>query len=164
MDVLQNVLWRIITYESEVPQHLSIHELSAVMDMKKRIAVNEKSLNKTDFTIWLTLINYILLFTGMILSATCAGFSIGSANAVLTFLSQMQLITLIPKIGAYIPSQVTRFITDMNHALFNFGIIVNDYKTFFGIDLYIDYPQPDAYLSLLKIDSGSGIINTQGNI
>ena len=106
----------------------------------------------------------MLLGTGCIIYIANACVNFASINSVFLFLSQMQIIMILPKIGAYMSKQVTLFIADMYHWLWNLDFMISDKKKFFGIETNLNYEQSDSYLELLQIKSGSAILNTQGNI
>jgi hypothetical protein len=66
----------------------------------------------------------------------------------------LQLILLLPLIGAYLPYDVLLYIRGLNFSLFDFGIpfTIIDYSSF-------EFDQPDTYLYLIGLEYGSSMIN-----
>ena len=81
-----------------------------------------------------------------------------STQSLFRGLNQLQLILLLPLIGAYIPVKVVQFIAGMNIAL--------DIMTYIKIGGYIqrkmqilNYSQTNSYLYLINFKDGSSLFN-----
>ena len=88
-----------------------------------------------------------------------------NSQSIFSMLNQIQLIVLIPMIGAFVPLDVIQIITGLNFSLFNFDFI--NWSSFTSSQSFISrisYDQPDTYLQLLSIDDGSAIINIYSSI
>ena len=116
---LQTEPLNIITYAKVVALRAQIYEPNEALDttgflkIKQVLNVNKSSNSK--FTLSMTELNYICLSIGCLLFIFIACVNLSSINSVLLFISQMQIIIILPKIGAYMSKQVTLFIADMYH-------------------------------------------------
>ena len=108
-----------------------------------------------------TMIGFLII--GSILN-TIQCFSSGySSGSIFTIMNQIQLIMLLPMLPNFMNKDVELFIISFNFCLFNFNFIQFPPESL-KIDISLDYDQPNSYLSMLKIDSGSGIVNLMSNI
>ena len=130
--------------------------------------------SNTDHSIWeyvklsyqFTLYQILLLIT--IIVATIANL-IGQLNNTSSFLStfswinQIQLIFLLPLIGPYISSVVVRFIAGVSICLNFFPFSISNYLNqsfILSKESFLSYNQTIDYLSLIKFEDQSAIINT----
>ena len=116
---LQTEPLNIITYAKVVALRAQIYEPNEALDttgflkIKQVLNVNKSSNSK--FTLSMTELNYICLSIGCLLFIFITCVNLSSINSVFLFVSQMQIIIILPKIGAYMSKQVTLFIVDMYH-------------------------------------------------
>ena len=80
------------------------------------------------------------------------------------FIHYLQMIIIIPMIGAYISHDVTTFIATFGSCLLNFNFILKIDLLSIQNLIDIDYPQKNSYLDLIELASGSGLINLQASI
>jgi hypothetical protein len=84
-----------------------------------------------------------------------------SPQSTLSMINAVQLLLLLPLIGAYLPVDVYEFIVAMSFSLFNFDFLSPEKSTSFDktIDNF-DFTQENAYLSDIGFGSGNSILNT----
>jgi hypothetical protein len=94
-----------------------------------------------------------------------AGIGLNLANSVLggaapqsslNTMNTVQLILLLPLVGAYMPVNVITFITGMNFSLLNFDFISLQENPLSQKEISeISFYQKDPYLNLIGFESGS---------
>jgi cysteine-rich repeat protein len=103
----------------------------------------------------------VVVALGISLSIVNALMNNSSISGSFSMLNAVQLILLLPLIGAYLPDDVLSFIRGMDFSLMNFDIFdFYDSKNIdnqFGINF--DFEQADPYLYLIGLESGSTLIN-----
>ena len=88
-----------------------------------------------------------------------------NSQSIFSMFNTIQLIVLIPMIGAYLPLDVAQFIAGLSFSLLNFQLIgLNSLLIPSIIKNSVSYDQPDNYLQLLSINDGSTIINIYSSI
>ena len=102
--------------------------------------------------------NSIIAF-GMVWNVITSILNKRSAQSSFSFINFVQLILLIPLIGAYLSPNVLDFIRGMKVWLLNFNFI--SLPNFNAINLmkYIDFEQDNSYLQSISLESGSIGIN-----
>jgi hypothetical protein len=83
-----------------------------------------------------------------------------SPQAAYAMINQIQLLMLIPLLGAYLDPDIFKFIQGMNFAILSANILPSEGigSTSIIKDI-LDYPQPNDYLSELGMKSGSAFLN-----
>jgi hypothetical protein len=100
------------------------------------------------------------LLLGISSSVLTAMMSSGSSSSSFGMMNQLQLIIVLPLLGSYIPFKVMDFIKAMNDSMFTFGFIPSENTTLVNyIDEKYSFDQPNTYLFLLQLESGSAIVN-----
>jgi hypothetical protein len=100
------------------------------------------------------------LLLGISLNLLTALMSSGSSSSSFGMMNQLQLIIVLPLLGSYIPNKVMDFIKAMNDSMFTFGFIPSKDTTLVNyIEGKYSFDQPNTYLFLLQLESGSAIVN-----
>ena len=89
-------------------------------------------------------------------------FSSSSSSSSNSFgmLNQIQLVILLPLIGAYIPQKIYDYLKSMNTSLFNMNFLpTSNSESTISLKSVFDFKQPNSYLYLLQLNSGSSIVN-----
>ena len=74
-------------------------------------------------------------------------------------LNSVQLILLLPLIGAYLSPNSLDFIRGMKIWLFNFDFISFKFLQSNNVDNILDFDQNNSYLNLIGLESGSSALN-----
>jgi hypothetical protein len=75
-------------------------------------------------------------------------------------INAVQLLLLLPLIGAYLPTDVYDFIVSMSFSLFNFGFLQTEERTNLDYIInYVDFEQNNEYLEDIGIGSGNSVVN-----
>ena len=94
-----------------------------------------------------------LLITVFSSSSSASSRSFGMIN-------QIQLVIILPLIGAYIPEKIYDYLKSMNASLFNLNFLPTSNSagtiSFKGL---FTFKQPNSYLYLLQLNSGSAFVN-----
>ena len=85
--------------------------------------------------------------------------SSSSPQSSLTMLNAVQLILLLPLIGAYLSPNVLDFIRGMKACLLNFDFMPANPIHIGNVDNLVDFDQQNPYLYLIGLESGSSVIN-----
>ena len=95
-------------------------------------------------------------------------FSLMLAGASFTglfgFVHCLQMIVILPMIGAHLSNDVTTFIAHLSSSLFSFNYFLSSERLYVSKFIQIDYPQNNSYLRLIDLSSGSSLINLQASI
>ena len=89
-------------------------------------------------------------------------FSSSSSSSSNSFgmLNQIQLVILLPLIGAYIPQKIYDYLKSMNTSLFNMNFLpTSNSESTISLKSVFDFKQPNSYLYLLQLNSGSSLVN-----
>ena len=87
-----------------------------------------------------------------------------SFGGVFWLINLLQMILIIPMIGAYISNAVTIFIVSFTDSLFSLSYFMPfDVPSIINL-IDIDYPQKSSYMKLIDFTSGSSLINLQASI
>ena len=121
---------------------------------KLKWKVAEKS-----FEIWILLIIFAVIFTLRTLLSLISAFrGFSSIQGTFSGLNQVQLILLLPLVGAFIPTRVIQFIAGMKLALNLLAYV--EVVDMVPIDFRkLDYSQPISYLYLINFTSQSSLLN-----
>ena len=88
-----------------------------------------------------------------------------SNGSIFSLINEVQLILLLPMLPNYMSDEVKNFIASLNYCLFSLGFInINIGENFQNQNISLDYNQPNSYLNLIDLNSGSGFVNVQSNI
>ena len=101
-------------------------------------------------------------FMGIASNLVLIAFSSSSSSSSNSFgmLNQIQLVILLPLIGAYIPVKIYDYLKSMNTSLLNLNFLpTNNSDSTISIKSLFDFKQPNSYLYLLQLDSGSALVN-----
>ena len=75
-------------------------------------------------------------------------------------LNQIQLVILLPLIGAYIPEKIYDYLKSMNTSLLNLNFLPTDNSdSTISFKSLFDFKQPNSYFYLLQLSSGSALVN-----
>ena len=86
--------------------------------------------------------------------------SSSSSSNSFGMLNQIQLVILLPLIGAYIPEKIYDYLKSMNTSLFNLNFLPSSSSgSTINIKSLFDFKQPNSYLYLLQLNSGSALVN-----
>ena len=101
---------------------------------------------------------YMGIATNLVL--TMFSSSTSSSSNSFGMINQIQLVIILPLIGAYIPEKIYDYLKSMNASLFNPNFTptsnsssTNSFKSLF------DFKQQNSYLYLLQLNSGSAFVN-----
>ena len=83
-----------------------------------------------------------------------------SPQAVWGMVNQLQLLLLLPMLGAYLPSDVYKFNEGIDFTVLSAGFLpISTLPTTGWAKDALDFPQPEDYLSDIGMKSGSAFIN-----
>jgi hypothetical protein len=100
------------------------------------------------------------IITGVPLNLITSVVTSGSSSSSFGMMNQLQLIIVLPLLGSYIPEKIMDFINAMNDSLFSFSFLPFDNTTLVDyIEEKYSFDQPNHYLYLLQLKSGSAIVN-----
>ena len=89
-------------------------------------------------------------------------FSSSSSSSSNSFgmINQIQLVILLPLIGAFLPQKIYDYLKSMNASLFNLSFLPqSNSQSLVDFKSWFDFKQPDSYLYLLQLTSGSALVN-----
>ena len=89
-------------------------------------------------------------------------FSSSSSSSSNSFgmMNQIQLVILLPLIGAYLPQKIYDYLKSMNASLFNLNFLpTNNSESTISFKSLFDFKQPNSFLFLLQLNSGSAFVN-----
>ena len=89
-------------------------------------------------------------------------FSSSSSSSSNSFgmINQIQLVILLPLIGAFLPQKIYDYLKSMNASLFNLSFLPSsNSESSINIKSWFDFKQPNSYLYLLQLSSGSALVN-----
>ena len=107
-------------------------------------------------------LSYMMIFIivfGMVWNVVTSILNKRSAQSSLSFINFVQLIIIIPLIGAYLSPNVLDFIKRMNIWLFSFKIISTSTLDAINPMKYLNFNQDNSYLQSISLNSGSSSIN-----
>jgi hypothetical protein len=100
------------------------------------------------------------LLLGISLNTLTALISSNTSNSSFGVMNQIQLIIVLPLLGSYVPVKVIDLIRAMNTSIFSFDFIhFEETELAEYISGIFSFYQPNAYLFLLELKSGSAIVN-----
>ena len=89
-------------------------------------------------------------------------FSSSSSSSSNSFgmMNQIQLVILLPLIGAYLPQKIYDYLKSMNASLFNLNFLpTSNSQSTISFKALFDFKQPNSFLFLLQLNSGSAFVN-----
>ena len=89
-------------------------------------------------------------------------FSSSSSSSSNSFgmINQIQLVIILPLIGAYIPEKIYDYLKSMSASLFNLNFIpTSNSDSTTSFKALFDFKQQNSYLYLLQLNSGSAFVN-----
>ena len=101
-------------------------------------------------------------YVGCAVNLLITVFSSSSSTSSRSFgmINQIQLVIILPLIGAYIPEKIYDYLKSMNASLFNLNFLPTSNSagtiSFKGL---FTFKQPNSYLYLLQLNSGSAFVN-----
>ena len=108
------------------------------------------------------LLSFVVISVLVDILAVCIGN--GSNLCIFSMVHNLQMIVIIPMIGAYISDDVTTFIANLSISLLGFNKILPDNGIIGNKSTGIDYRNNNLYLRLIDFKSRSSLINCQGAI
>jgi hypothetical protein len=107
------------------------------------------------------IITIAILITGIGLNLLNSLLGNSSPQSSLSMLNTIQLILLLPLVGAFIPKNVVNFIRGLNLTLLNFEFFDFRYSIFIFLEIpEISVAQTHPYLYLIGLESGSCFMNS----
>ena len=86
--------------------------------------------------------------------------STSSSSNSFGMINQIQLVILLPLIGAFLPQKIYDYLKSMNASLFNLSFLPSsNSESSINIKSWFNFKQPDSYLYLLQLSSGSALVN-----
>ena len=82
-----------------------------------------------------------------------------SVTGLFGFVHCLQMIFILPMIGAHLSNDVTLFIANLSSSLLNFEFFLSSDKLYANKIIKIEYPQDNPYLKFTDLDSTSSLIN-----
>ena len=101
-------------------------------------------------------------YVGCSVSLIVTVFSSSSSASSRSFgmINQIQLVIILPLIGAYIPQKIYDYLKSMNASLFNLNFLpTSNSGSTISFKSLFTYKQPNSYLYLLQLNSGSAFVN-----
>ena len=97
----------------------------------------------------------------LILTAfTSSSSSSSTSSNSFGMLNQIQLVIILPLVGAYIPEKIYDYLKSMNTNLFNLNFLpTSSSSSTVSFKKLFDFRQPNQYLHLLSLNSGSAFVN-----
>ena len=87
-----------------------------------------------------------------------------SIAGIFGFINFLQMIVIIPMLGAYISKDVTVFIANLSGSLLDFNVLLPKDGLVGNEATGIHYPQNNSYLKLIDFRSSSGLLNWQVSV
>ena len=112
-------------------------------------------------TKYLSTASLIAAILGMSTNVLVTTFSSSSSSSSsFGMMNQIQLVILLPLVGAYLPEKIYDYLKSMNASLFNLGFLpTNNSPSVVSFKSMFDFKQPNSYLYLIGLESGSSLVN-----
>lgn len=97
---------------------------------------------------------------GMGINAVSSFLGNSSFQSSFSMMNFIQILLILPLIGAFMPLKVIDFIRSMSFGMFNFDFIPQPFDVSTGNGAYIiTFDQSNDYLNLIGLESGSSFVN-----
>ena len=101
---------------------------------------------------------YVGIATNLVLTTFSS--STSSSSNSFGMMNQIQLVILLPIIGAYIPEKIYDYLKSMNASLFSFNFLpTSNSESTISFKEIFTFKQRNYYLYLLQLNSGSAFVN-----
>ena len=101
-------------------------------------------------------------YMGIAANLVLTVFSSSSSSSSNSFgmINQIQLVIILPLIGAYIPEKIYDYLKSMSASLFNLNFLpTSNSESTISFKSLFNFKQPNSYLFLLQLNSGSAFVN-----
>ena len=131
---------------------------SRTISICNEIHTKSESAENWSLKFYMNTIIYLIFTLRTLLSLISAFRGFSSIQGTFSGLNQVQLILLLPLVGAFIPTRVIQFIAGLKLALNLLAYV--EVVDMVPIDFRkLDYNQPNSYLYLINFTSQSSILN-----
>ena len=104
----------------------------------------------------------VAAYSGVSTNLVVTGFSSSSSASSNSFgmINQIQLVIILPLIGAFLPLKIFDYLKSMKTSMFNLSFLpTNNSEGMINIKSWFDFKQSNSYLNLLDLNSGSAFAN-----
>ena len=104
----------------------------------------------------------VAAYSGLSTNLVVTGFSSSTSTSSNSFgmINQIQLVILLPLIGAFLPLKIYDYLKSMKTSLFNLSFLpTNNSENMIHFKNWFDFKQPNSFLNLLDLNSGSWLVN-----
>ena len=104
----------------------------------------------------------VAAYSGLSTNLVVTGFSSSSSTSSNSFgmINQIQLVILLPLIGAFLPLKIYDYIKSTKANLFNLSFLpINNSENMIHFKNWFYFKQPNSFLNLLDLNSGSALVN-----